>query len=153
MTRLVRFFLILSLLALDRGAARAEGSTATGPLAFAIAGILVVDVASSFSNALALSSDESNRTHAQVGIASGIVSLGLVALNFAKEDDPELRGRFATVMGVAGASSLTLGLLNLRRDRARREASSVHRRVLLSPAFWSDAGARAAFGIAATVEF
>ena len=82
-----------------------------------MAGVLLVDVIASSANAVTLMSATGNRPLGYFGIAAGAVSLGLVGLDLALEDNRHLRDSFALAYGVAGTTSLVLGVVNVRRDR------------------------------------
>jgi hypothetical protein len=97
--------------------------------------------------------DESNRTHAHVGIASGLISLGLVVVNLAAEDDPSLRNQFALVMGAAGGSSLALGILNLRRERDDQVLDVARQPIYLLPTFFRGVDTSPTVGVMASVAF
>ncbi len=87
------------------------------PAVYVVAGLFVADIGVSLSNGFSLSRGEPNRLNGYFGVVTGIASLGLVAANFAMEDDEDLRNGFALMMGTAGTASLVLGVLNIKQAR------------------------------------
>lgn len=95
----------------DAGADEVSYSAAS----YFAAGMLLVDIGASLGNGIALTTGRPNRLNGYFGIVAGVISFGLVAMDYAMTDDKDLRDSFALVFGTAGAASLVLGTVTVRR--------------------------------------
>jgi len=140
--------LLLAMLHSDAAAQAASFSAVN----WVMAGVLLVDVIACFANGVTLVSASGNRPLGCFGIAAGITSLGLVGLDYALEDNKEIRDDFALAYGVAGTTSLVLGAVNVYRDRPS-EDSSWQSQVRIIPYLALDGGSHRQVGICAHVAF
>lgn len=123
------------------------------PMVYVVTGLLIVDVGASISNGFSLSRGQPNRINGYFGLVTGVISLGLVAVTFAMEDDEDLRNGFALTMGTAGTASLVLGAMNILRSRQSNTEISKSARVIVFPGLSEDKDQRYRIGINAIITF
>ena len=105
------------------------------PLVYAIAGLFIVDVGVSLSNGFSLINDSPNKINGYFGVVTGVISLGLVAINYVAEDNTEMRNDFALAMGTAGATSLILGAINVRESGNTNNISLDDSKIQIYPTY------------------
>ncbi|MCX5800856.1 MAG: hypothetical protein NTX17_05650 [Candidatus Eisenbacteria bacterium] len=153
MSNIILIPLILVLcLALVCPDARADGAS-YATVNYVVAGLLFVDVGASIANGLALTAGRPNRLNGYFGVAAGVISLGLVAANYAMTNDKELRDSFAIVFGTAGTASLVLGAMNVRRSPPTREGAVGISGVHLFPYLTVERDRRCGMGVGAQITF
>jgi len=123
------------------------------PVAYFAAGLLLVDVGASLGNGIALTAGRPDRLNGYFGVVAGIVSLGLVAVDYAATDDEDLRDNFALVFGAAGTASLVLGAMTVRRSPPTREGAVGISGVGLFPYLIVEGDQRYRMGVGAQIRF
>jgi hypothetical protein len=134
---------------------RAEESSymPDSPLIYALAGLLIIDIGVSLSNGFSLINDRPNKINGYFGIVTGVISLGLVTANLLVEENEDLRNNYALVMGTAGATSLILGTMNVRRSGNTQEAPIDESRIKFYPTIARDIGQKYKIGININILF
>jgi hypothetical protein len=122
------------------------------PAMYAIAGLLIVDIGVSVSNAFSLINNEPNKLNGYFGVVTGALSLGLVAANLVAEEDDDLRSSFALVMGTAGLTSLLLGAINVRESDNKEDVSFDQSSVSIYPRHSADESTCHAAGVTSKLE-
>lgn len=147
--------LLCILLVLINSESRAEETSyaSYSPMVYVVTGLLIVDVGASISNGFSLSRGKPNRINGYFGLVTGAVSLGLVAVTFAMEDDEDLRNGFALTMGTAGTASLVLGAMNILRSRQSNTEISKSPGVMVFPSLSEDKDQRYRIGVNAVITF
>ncbi len=152
----IKALLILSILMVSiYSEPRAEETSyaSYSPAVYAIAGLFIVDVGVSLSNGFSLMNDNPNKINGYFGVVTGVISLGLVAVNFAVEDNADLRNGFALTMGTAGTASLVLGILNVRRSRDTQEDAIEQSRIIMYPSLNKDGEQKYRVGFNVNITF
>ncbi len=145
--------LILTLcLASAHSDARADGVNYSAAYFFA-GGLLLVDVGASVANGIALATGRPNRLNGYFGVVAGAVSLGLVAITYATTGDKDLRDDFALVFGTAGAASLIIGAVAVRRSPPAGERAAGISKVRIFPYLTMESDRRYGMGVGARMTF
>jgi hypothetical protein len=133
----------------DAGADEVNHSAVT----YFAAGLLIVDVGASVANGIALSAGRPNRLNGYFGVVAGVVSLGLVAVDYVATDDENIRDNFALVFGAAGTVSLVLGTMTVRRSPPAREEAMGVSGVGVFPYLTAEKDHRYGMGVGAQITF